>query len=94
MSRKAVPKGYREIWAYRGVWNEVKTGTGRWKFTFRATKHRGSKTLGNFPIGTKGAWKITAIQRIIKTRTGQYQTIMYGTKQSLGFRIPRRRKRT
>ena len=54
---KGVPPGYREIWGYRGRWDERKIRKGLWKFRFRATKRRKSKSYGSFGKGTKGVWQ-------------------------------------
>lgn len=87
--RKGVPKGFKHIWKYKGVWNEKKTRPGLWRFTFRATKGKKASRMGSFGVGTKGAWKINAVQYIKKTRKGQYQTKMVGTKKPLKFYVKR-----
>lgn len=85
--RNGVPKGYKHIWGYRGVWKEQKQRKGLWKFTFKATKGKKSKSYGNFGKGTKGAWKINGIQYIKKTGKGKYQTVLVGTKKPLKFYV-------
>lgn len=82
-----VPAGYREVWGYRGVWDEKKLRKGLWAFQFRATKGRKSKSYGNFGRGTKGVWDIRAKQYIVKTGKGKYQTLMRGFKKPLVFRV-------
>lgn len=89
---KGVPKGYKHFWKYKGVWDETKIKPGLWKFTFKATKNKKSKSYGNFGKGTKGAWKIKGIQYIKKTGKGKYQTTFKGTKKPLKFYVKRRRR--
>lgn len=87
-----VPAGYREMWGYRGVWDERKLHKGLWKIDFRATKKRRSGSYGSFGRGTKGRWKINAIQDIIKTGKGKYQTRLRGFKRPVYFKVRRKRK--
>lgn len=84
---KGVPSGYREIWNYRGKWDERKLRKGLWAFRFRATKRRKSNSLGNFGVGTKGIWDIRARQYIVKTNKGEYQTYMIGYKRPIMFKV-------
>lgn len=87
-STLGVPKGYQHSWKYNGRWNEKKIRKGLWKIRFRATKSRGgSKKLGSFGIGTKGAWKISGIQYIKKIGPRKYQTTLIGTKKPLKFYV-------
>lgn len=88
-----VPKGYKHNWAYHGAWKEKKIRPGLWTFTFQATKHRKAKNIGEFGIGTTGAWKIQGIQYIKKTGTGKYQTKLIGTKKPLQFNIKKPKRR-
>lgn len=89
---KGVPAGYKEAWKYVGRWREKKLRKGKWRFTFTATKRRRAKTYGSFGKGTKGAWKINAIQYIEKTGKGKYQTKMIGTKKPIKFHVKRPKK--
>lgn len=85
---KGVKAGYKHIWKYKGRWNEKKIRKGLWKFTFQATKSKkGKRKIGNFGIGTTGAWKITGIQYIKKTSPTSYQTKLIGTKKPIKFNI-------
>lgn len=88
-----VPLNYPEDWAYRGHWKEKKIKPGIWKIDFRATKRRKARGYGGFGKGTKGRWKINAIQYITKTGKGKYQTRMKGTKKSLGFKVKKPKRR-
>lgn len=89
----SVPKGYRENWTYsRGKWTEKKVRKGLWKFTYSANKRRKATSYGEFGKGTKGAWKINAVQYIEKTGKGQYKTKMIGTKVPLKFYVKKVRK--
>jgi hypothetical protein len=88
-----VPIGYPEDWAYHGHWKEKKTGIGKWKFTFKATKTRKAKSYGSFGKGTTGRWQIKGIQYITKTGKGKYQTKLVGTKRSLGFKVKKPKRR-
>lgn len=92
---RGVPSGYREIWGYRGVWDETKVRKGLWKIRFRATKGRRAVSYGSFGKGTKGVWEIRAKQYIIKTGKGRYQTVLVGWKKPLKFKVrqPKRRYR-
>lgn len=81
-----VPKGFKHHWAYRGRWREKKTGKGRWKFRFQATKRTKAKAMGPKP-GSRVSWQIKARQDVIKTRKGSYQTDMYGTKKLIRARM-------
>ena len=67
--KKGVKPGYRENWAYKGRWSEVKTAPGTWKIDFKATKNRKAE-MGGLKPGTKILWKITAYQTAIKTNKG------------------------
>lgn len=81
---KGVPVGYKiPGWKYTGRWREKKTGIGKWKFDFKATKKRKAKSYGGHPRGRTVKWKINAIQSVVKTKKGQYQTHMYGKKKLL-----------
>lgn len=84
---KGVPKGYKHIWGYKGVWNERKTRKGLWKFTFKATKGHKHKGIGSFGVGTTGAWKIKGVQYIKKISPNKYQTKLVGTKIPLKFNV-------
>lgn len=77
---KGVPKNFRHIWGYRGVWSEKKIAPRKWKINFRASKGKKSNSLGNFKKGFKIHWKINADQYAVKTGKGTYQTNMIGTK--------------
>ena len=78
--RKSVPINYREDWAYRGHWGERKIAPGKWVFKFTATKNRRSGKGGPKP-GSKIVWGIRNVeQRVVKTKRGQYQTVMTGIK--------------
>lgn len=91
--KRGVPKGYRHVWGYKGVWDETKLGKGKgWKIKFRATKGRKHRGMGSFGVGTTGAWRIKGIQRIIKTGRDTYQTVLTGKKYPLKFNIKRPRK--
>lgn len=85
----STPSGYRHIWRYKGRWNEKKVRKGLWRFNFIATKNKKSNSYGQFGKGTKGAWKINAIQYIVKVGKGRYQTRMIGTKKPLKFYVKR-----
>jgi hypothetical protein len=90
MKNKAVPKGYKHIWGYKGVWKEKKLGKGKgWAIDFTATKRHTHKTMGSFGVGTKGAWRINATQYIIKTGKNTYQTRLVGRKFPLRFYVRR-----
>lgn len=92
---KSVPKGYKHYWKYhKSKWKERKIRKGLWGFTWTAIKSKKAKSYGNFGKGTKGAWKINAIQYIEKTGKGKYRTKMIGTKKPLKFHIktPKRYK--
>lgn len=93
-NKRGVPAGYKENWKYVGKWSEKKLRKGLWRFDFTATKRRKANSYGNFGKGTKGAWKINAIQYIVKTGKGQYQTRMIGTKKPLRFNVRRPRRRS
>lgn len=84
---KGVPIGYPENWKYTGRWSEKKVAPRRWRFSFKATKRRKANTYGSFGKGTKGIWKINAIQYITKTNKGEYQTHMVGTKKAIKFKV-------
>lgn len=84
---KGVPVGYKEDWAYHGRWSERKIRKGLWRFRFRATKRRRARSYGSFGKGTKGAWRIKGVQRIIKIGKGQYQTVFDGTKRPIYFSV-------
>jgi len=84
-----VPAGYREIWNYKGRWDERKIRKGLWIFKFGATKSRKSRSLGNFGVGTTGRWKIVAIQDIKKVGRGKYKTLMRGFKKPVFFKVRR-----
>jgi hypothetical protein len=91
---KGVPKNYKHIWGYRGVWKEKKRGRGKgWDFTFNATKNHKHKGMGSFGIGTKGAWKVIGIQYITKTGKNTYQTKLIGKKYPLKFYVKKPRRR-
>lgn len=80
--KKGVPTGYKiPGWKYTGRWSETKTSPGRWKISFRATKKRKATSYGSHPKGRRIRWKINALQDVIKTGKGKYQTHMYGTKK-------------
>lgn len=91
--KRGVPRGFRHIWGYKGVWDEKKLRRGLWKINFRATKGRQHRGMGSFGVGTKGAWRINGIQYITKTGKNTYQTKLVGYKKPLKFfvRKPRRR---
>lgn len=85
---KGVPKNYRHIWRYSGVWDETKLGRGKgWKIDFKATKRHRHKSMGSFGIGTKGAWRVSGIQYITKTGKNTYQTRLIGKKYPLKFYV-------
>ena len=84
---KAVPKNFRHLWGYRGVWDEKKIKPGLWRFKFVASKGKRSSKMGSFGVGTRGGWKIKAKQFITKTGKGSYQTTMIGTKSPLKFQV-------
>lgn len=96
MKNKGVSKGFRHIWDYDGKWDETKKRPGLWKFNFKATKKKKSNSMGNFGVGTKGAWKINGIQYIKKTGKGRYKTNLVGEKRPLKFYVkkPKRYKRS
>jgi len=77
-------RGGSHHWSYRGHWYEKKTGPGRWKIDFKATKnqrgHRGVKP------GSRYHWRIVADQYAVKTRSGRYQTRMVGRKYLVNAR--------
>lgn len=91
--RKGVPSRFRHIWGYHGIWDERKLKRGLWKFRFRATKNKKSRSYGSFGKGTTGAWKINGIQRIRKTGKGKYQTDFKGYKKPLYFNVKNGRKK-
>lgn len=91
IKKRGVPKGFRHNWTYRGHWDETKVKPGLWKFRFKATKRQHARGMGNFGIGTTGAWEIKAKQYIKKTGKGKYQTEMIGTKKPLKFHVKKRR---
>jgi len=79
-------RGDRHHWTYlRGHWKEIKTAPGRWKFNYGAVKtqkpHRGVRS------GSRYTWKINAVQRAVKTRSGRYKTMMRGTKRLIKARV-------
>lgn len=77
---RGVKKGFRHVWGYKGVWDETKTRPGKWTFRFKATKKKKSRGKeGNIGFGI--LWKIDGYQKARKTRSGQYQTTMWGTKK-------------
>ena len=80
---KGVPKGYRHNWKYTGRWSEIKTGPGKWRISFRATKGKRARGFGSFKKGFRIKWKINAVQHAIKTGKGTYQTHLIGTKKRL-----------
>lgn len=81
---RSVPKGYRHLWTYqKGLWDERKTQSGKWKFDYRVTKKKKSRNYGKFRKGFKIKWKINAIQYATKTGKGTYKTRMIGTKVPL-----------
>ena len=84
---RGVPAGYREIWGYKGVWDEKKLRKGLWKFGFKATKKRKSGSYGSFGKGTKGVWDIRGKQYIVKTGKGEYQTRLVGYKRPMKFKV-------
>lgn len=85
---KGVPKGFHHKWKYDGgLWEETKLKKGLWKFKYRSSKHKRSKSYGNFGRGTKGIWQIKAKQYIIKRGKGRYDTIMIGTKRPIKFNV-------
>ena len=85
--KRSVPKNFRHIWKYKGVWDERKVRPGLWRFNFKATKGKSSSKMGSFGVGTKGAWKISGIQYIQKLDKGRYQTNLIGTKKPLKFYV-------
>lgn len=89
----SVPAGYEENWKYVGRWSEKKLRKGLWKFRFKATKRRRARSLGNFGVGTTGAWKINGIQKIRKTNKGEYQTDFQGYKRPLQFNVKKAKRR-
>ncbi len=89
---KSVPKGFRHLWKYKGRWDEEKVKPGLWKFRFTATKGKASSKLGNFGVGTKGAWKIRGTQYIEKIGVGKYQTMLVGTKRPMKFYVKKPKK--
>lgn len=90
----SVKKGYRHVWKYTGRWDETKLGRGKgWKINFRATKRRRHRSMGEFGIGTKGAWRIKGIQYIVKTGRDTYKTKLVGRKYPLKFHVKRPRRR-
>ena len=90
---RGVPPGYVENWKYTGRWSEKKIRKGLWKFRFRATKRRRAKSYGGFGKGTRGAWAIKGVQRIIKTGLGEYQTDFRGTKKPIYFNVRKTRRK-
>ena len=89
---RGVPKNFRHVWKYKGVWDETKVRPGLWKFNFKATKGKTSRSMGSFGVGTKGAWKIKGVQYIKKTGMGRYQTRLVGTKKPLDFYVKKKKK--
>lgn len=89
---KGVKAGYREVWGYRGRWDETKLRKGLWKGRFRATKRRKARSYGSFGKGTKGEWFIWGKQKIIKTNKGEYQTIFDFYKKPIWFKVKKPRK--
>ena len=93
---KGVPVGYKiPGWKYVGRWREKKVKPGKWIFDFKATKNRKAKGYGGHPRGRTIKWKINAIQTVIKTNKGQYQTRMKGKKYLLksGYKRLKNKKR-
>lgn len=86
---RGVPIGYPENWTYRGRWKERKLRKGLWGFDFKATKRRRANSYGSFGKGTRGRWKIVAVQDIVKTNKGEYQTRMRGFKKPIYFVVKR-----
>ena len=78
--KKGVRKGYNHHWKYTGRWDETKTGPGMWSISFKATKRKKSGLGGPKP-GTRIVWKIDGYQTAIKTKKGEYQTHLKGTKK-------------
>lgn len=91
--QRGVPSNYREIWNYKGKWDETKLKKGLWKFRFVATKRRKANSYGSFGKGTTGAWKINGIQYIRKTGKGEYQTDFRGYKKPIFFIVKQPQKR-
>lgn len=94
---KGVPLGYFESWNYQGRWNEkpikrLPNGRKVWKIRFKATKRRPAQSWGGFGKGTRGRWKIIAIQDIIKTGKGTYKTDMKGYKTPVYFHVKKPRQ--
>lgn len=86
-NKRGVPSRFRHVWGYKGVWDETKIRPRLWRFRFRASKGKKSKSYGNFGKGTTGAWKINGIQYIKKTGKGKYQTDFKGYKRPLYFKV-------
>lgn len=88
---RGVPKGYRHNWAYRGHWQEQKTGKGTWAVDFRATKHRGGSPRGGLPKGSKITWDLRGTQTAVKTGDKKYQTRFRATKTLKSVQVPKRK---
>jgi hypothetical protein len=84
---RGVPKGYREVYGYHGRWDERKVGPRKWNFAFTATKRRDIRGRGGPQPGSHYRWKIDAVQDAWKTRRGEYQTFMTGTKRLVKARV-------
>jgi hypothetical protein len=92
--RKGVPKNYKHIWRYQGVWRETKLGKGKgWKINFTATKGRKHRGMGSFGVGTTGSWRINGIQYIKKISRDKYQTRLIGRKYPIKFNVVKPRRR-
>jgi len=92
---KGVRVGFKHIWKYGGgLWKERKVRKGLWKFIYKSSKGKKSKSYGSFGKNTTGVWLIKAKQYIVKRGIGKYDTTMIGTKRPLKFNVknPRRRK--
>lgn len=81
-------KGQKHNWAYHGSWYEKKVAPGRWYIDFKATKHQ--KPRRGVPAGSRYTWKINAVQKATKLKSGRYQTRMIGTKRLVKAKVKRR----
>lgn len=84
-------KGSHHHWAYKGHWHEKKIAPGKWNISFKATKCQ--KPRRGVPKGSRYKWRINAVQSAVKTKMGQYQTKMVGTKKLVKARVKKSKKR-